>query len=82
MQNGYADVCRIYDMRTANAPYCPMFSPITHKPIHGYYSLVAFNALYQLGTQLSLKCDTDGPSVRFLSNIFLKKYRQIKNYVL
>ena len=59
MQHSSVDVCCIYDMRTANAPYCPLFSPITHKPIHGYYSMVAFNTLYQLGTQIAASCDTD-----------------------
>ncbi|MBQ9070375.1 MAG: hypothetical protein IJY23_03400 [Clostridia bacterium] len=59
MQNGHPVVCCIYDMRTANAPYCPLFNPITHKPIHGYYSMVAFNTLYRLGTQVESVCDTD-----------------------
>ena len=59
-QNGYVDVACIYDMRTANAPYCPFFNPITHKPIHGYYTFVAFNELYKLGTQVELLNDTDG----------------------
>ena len=59
MQNGHPAVCCIYDMRTANAPYCPLFNPITHKPIHGYYSMVAFNTLYRLGTQVESVCDTD-----------------------
>ena len=58
MQHGHEAVCCIYDMRTNNAPYCPFFHPITHKPIHGYYSAVAFNALYQLGTQAKSTCDT------------------------
>ena len=58
MQHGHEDVCCIYDMRTVSAPYCPLFNPITHKPIHGYYSLVAFNTLYQLGTQAESRCDT------------------------
>ena len=60
MQYGNPSVCCIYDMRTANAPYCPLFNPITHKPIHGYYSMVAFNTLYQLGTQVKLSCDIPG----------------------
>lgn len=60
MQNGYPSVCCIYDMRTVNAPYCPLFNPITHKPIQAYYCLAAFNMLYQLGTQVSSVCDTDG----------------------
>ena len=59
MQNGHPAVCCIYDMRTANAPYCPLFNPITHKPIHGYYSMVAFNTLYRLGTQVESVCDTN-----------------------
>ncbi len=59
MQYGHPSLCCIYDMRTVNAPYCPLFNPITHKPIHGYYSLVAFNALYKLGKQVSLSCDTE-----------------------
>jgi hypothetical protein len=57
MQYGNPSVCCIYDMRTANAPYCPLFHPITHKPIHGYYSMVAFNMLYKLGTQTEISCD-------------------------
>ena len=60
MQNGYPEVCCIYDMRTANAPYCPLFNPISHKPIHGYYSMVAFNTLYKLGSQVELSCDVAG----------------------
>ena len=59
MQKGYTDMCCIYDMRTANAPFCPLFSPLNHKPIHGYYSLVAFNHLYKLGTEVETICDTD-----------------------
>ena len=59
MQQGYADVLCIYDMRTNNAPYCPLFDIKTHKPIHGYYALVAFNHLHQLGNQVELSCDTE-----------------------
>ena len=29
----------------------------THKPIHAYYSMVAFNTLYRLGTQVESQCD-------------------------
>lgn len=53
MQNAPVDVCCIYDMRTVDAPFCPLFNPITHKPHHGYYSFVAFNHLYKLGTQVA-----------------------------
>ena len=47
-------------MRTANAPFCPLFNPITHKPIQAYYSMVAFNTLYKLGTQVETSCDIPG----------------------
>ena len=59
MQNGYVDLCCIYDMRTTNAPYCPLFDIRTHKPIHAYYSMVAFNTLYQLGTQVEAVSDNE-----------------------
>ena len=60
MQHGHADICCIYDMRTNTAPFCPLFDVRTHKPIHAYYALVAFNALYRLGMQVETVCDTDG----------------------
>ena len=60
LQHGHTDACMIYDMRTNYAPYCPLFDVRTHKPIHAYYALVAFNALYRLGTQVETSCDTDG----------------------
>ena len=59
MQCGHADICCIYDMRTNNAPYCPLFDIRTHKPIHGYYALVAFNELYKLGAQIECVSDND-----------------------
>lgn len=59
MQNGHPAVMCIYDMRTNTAPYCPLFDIRTHKPIHTYYALVAFNALYKLGTQVETVCDTE-----------------------
>ena len=59
MQNGNPALCCVYDMRTNTAPYCPLFNPITHKPIHGYYSMVCFNICYQLGTQMQTLCDTE-----------------------
>ena len=68
MQHGFADICCIYDMRTTTAPYCPLFDIRTHKPIHGYYSMVAFNTLYQLGTQVQTVCDTDRLYVLAASN--------------
>ena len=68
MQHGHASLCCVYDMRTVNAPFCPFFNPITHKPIHGYYSFVAFNALYKLGTQVLCECDTQGVYALAASN--------------
>ena len=59
MQNGYVDLCCIYDMRTTNSPYCPLFDIRTHKPIHAYYAMVAFNTLYQLGTQVEAVSDNE-----------------------
>ena len=59
LQHGYTDACMIYDMRTNTAPYCPLFDIITHKPIHSYYAMVAFNQLYKLGSQVESKCDVD-----------------------
>jgi len=57
LQHGHTDLCCIYDMRTNDAPYCPLFDIRTHKPIHAYYALVAFNMLYRLGTQVGTVCD-------------------------
>ena len=59
MQNGYEDVLCIYDMRTNTAPYCPLFDIKTHKPVQGYYALVAFNELYKLKNQVKAECDTE-----------------------
>jgi hypothetical protein len=60
MQNGYADMLMIYDARSQGSDYAALFDPYTHKPFHAYYALAAFNALYGLGTQVSLDCDTEG----------------------
>ncbi len=57
LQHGHTDACMIYDMRTNTAPYCPLFDIKTHKPIHAYYALVAFNRLYRLGSQIESTCD-------------------------
>ena len=37
-----------------------MFDPYTNKPFHAYYSLVAFNHLYELGTEVYTESDTAG----------------------
>lgn len=59
LQHGHTDVCCIYDMRTDTAPWCPLFDIKTHKPIHAYYSLLAFNRLYGLGNQMASTCDNN-----------------------
>ena len=59
MQHGHEDMLCIYDLRNNTAPYCPVFDIKTQKPIHAYYSMVAFNALYKLGTQVETVCDKE-----------------------
>ena len=59
LQQGHTDIACIYDMRTNTAPYCPLFDIKTHKPIHAYYALVAFNLLYKLGWQVECTADTE-----------------------
>ena len=68
MQHGFADILCIYDMRTNTAPYCPLFDIKTRKPIHGYYSLAAFNQLYKLGNQVESGTDTEDLYVLAASN--------------
>ena len=79
LQHGHTDACMIYDMKTSNAPFCPLFDIRYRTPIHAYYSLLAFNRLYTLGDQIKTECDnhrlyavgaTDGTrSALMLSNI-------------
>ena len=59
LQHGHADICCIYDMRVSTSPWCPLFDIRYRKPIHGYYSMKAFNRLYELGTQVETVCDND-----------------------
>ncbi len=60
LQEGHTDMCCIYDMRTSYGVYTPLFNTETRKPRHSYYSMVAFNQLYKLGTQVETVCDVDG----------------------
>ena len=60
MQKAPLDVCVIYDARYDGSDYCALFDAYTHKPIHAYYALVAFNHLYQLGTEVYSESDTEG----------------------
>lgn len=59
IQNGYTDMMMIYDARMQGSDYCALFDPMKHKPFHAYYALAAFNKLYEIGTQVSLECDTE-----------------------
>ena len=68
LQQGHTDIACIYDMRTNTAPYCPLFDIKTHKPIHAYYALVAFNLLYKLGWQVECIADTEGVYALCASN--------------
>jgi hypothetical protein len=68
LQHGNTDICCIYDMRTNNAPYCPLFDIRTHKPIHAYYCMVAFNTLYKLKNQVQTEVDKNGLYVVCASN--------------
>ena len=59
MQKGNQDVLCIYDMRIGEPWYAPFFDCKTCVPHHGYYSAVAFNTLYQLGTEVLSESDTE-----------------------
>lgn len=54
-QNKKTAVMNFYDARIGISQYGGLFNPITFKPFPAYYSFVAFNELYKLGTQV--KCD-------------------------
>ena len=60
LQNGRADLACIYDMRISGPDYSAFFDAKTKLPHQTYYTFVAFNALYKLGTQIECSCDTDG----------------------
>ncbi len=57
MQNRRMHVMCIYDLRLHGA-YSAVFDGNTLRPSYSYYALVAFNQLYQLGTQVQLDIDT------------------------
>ena len=59
MQNRSPSMLCIYDMRINTAPYATLFDVLRKKPIHGYYSMVAFNTLYKLKNQVELTSDTE-----------------------
>lgn len=55
----YEDVKEIVN-RVNAVPWSVLFDVKTKKPSQGYYTFVAFNTLYKIGTQVSHQCDTDG----------------------
>jgi hypothetical protein len=57
LQNGRTDVACIYDMRIDGPDYAAFFDTKTKLPHQTYYTFVAFNALYQLGTQVESVSD-------------------------
>ena len=61
MQHGHTDLCCIYDMRASYGPYTPLFcTEERHEPRTAYYSMVAFNQIYKLGTEVEAVSDTNG----------------------
>ena len=61
-QNIGVDMLMIYDARIDGSLYSAFFVPSVSGGClsHAYYSFAAFSALYRLGTQVGLECDTDG----------------------
>lgn len=54
-QNKKTNILNFYDARLGTSRYGGLFNPITLNPFPAYFSFVAFNELYKLGTQV--KCD-------------------------
>lgn len=52
MQNTDTKLLCYYDARVGRSYYGGMFNPLTKKPFPAYYAFVAFNELYQCGTQV------------------------------
>jgi hypothetical protein len=81
MQNTPIDMLCFYDARlpSGGTLYGGLFDPMRERPWCAYYSLVAFNHLYQLENQIELTCDTedvyaaaaakDGKTVIVISNV-------------
>ncbi len=59
MQNSSVDLLMYYDA-TMESSYGGLFNPITRKPFKAYYTMAAFNRLYQLGMQYALFDTTEG----------------------
>ena len=60
MQDANTDILCIYDARMQGGTFSALFDGNIAKPFPTYYSLVGFNLLYKLGTQVELLNDTEG----------------------
>ena len=60
LQNEDVQMLCYYDTRIQATPYGGIFNAYTCQPVCTYYSFVAFNELYRLGTQVSLDFDEEG----------------------
>lgn len=59
MQNSSVDLLMYYGAM-AESSYGGLFNPITNTPFKAYHTMVAFNRLYQLGTQYALLDTAEG----------------------
>ena len=59
MQNSSVDLLMYYDA-TFESSYGGLFNPLTRQPFKAYYAMLAFNRLYQLGTQYALGGEVTG----------------------
>ena len=84
-QNAPVDVLCVYDARYTIGGYSVFFTDNVYpiRPTHAYYSFAAFAALYNIGEQVKLDCDTDrvyavaasnnGKSAIMIANVSGKK---------
>lgn len=59
MQNTKTQLLCYYDARCETSLYGGMFNPLTREPFQLYYSFVAFNELYKLGTQAEVEYEKE-----------------------
>ena len=59
VQNSALDNAMFYDARFGDSIYGGLFSFETGEPYPAYYSLTAYNRLYELKNQTKLECDND-----------------------
>lgn len=58
LQKEDIDMLLLYDAGLSGA-YAPLFHPVTEKPWHTYYALVAFGMLYKLGNEIKLDLEKE-----------------------